>query len=229
MCATDRSQNTVCSQTISIQYLVEMLNISSSPSFIRNNLGELVHTSPLFDKLFFTNNDRNSWFSSISVDVGVELVKTEIRALTGGSACLVQNVQINDQRWTVFIERISLKEELFSKWVFIQDGDVLHDRSGRYATFALKMNKYIESKYGASNSDWAVFNLYAIGCSHSTISKITGVQEQTSKNVVNKIKKDLQFSDRDHLIISSIYSLSYSRIIHNVIDILKNSVNGLLF
>ncbi|KDV96278.1 hypothetical protein AB28_0424 [Raoultella ornithinolytica 2-156-04_S1_C2] len=55
------------------------------------------------------------------------------------------------------------------------------------------------------------------------------MQEQTSKNVVNKIKKDLQFSDRDHLIISSIYSLSYSRIIHNVIDILKNSVNGLLF
>jgi hypothetical protein len=52
MCATDRSQNTVCSQTVSIQYLVEMLNISSSPSFIRNNLGELVHTSPLFDKLF---------------------------------------------------------------------------------------------------------------------------------------------------------------------------------
>ena len=41
MCATDRSQNTVCSQTVSIQYLVEMLNISSSPSFIRNNLGEL--------------------------------------------------------------------------------------------------------------------------------------------------------------------------------------------
>lgn len=229
MCATDRSQNTVCSQTVSIQYLIEMLNISSSPSFIRNNLGELVHTSPLFDKLFFTNNDRNSWFSSISVDVGVELVKSEIRVLTGGTACLVQNVQMNDQKWTVFIECIYLKDETFSKWVFIRDGGVLHDRSGRYTTFAPKMNKYIERNHGVSNSDWAVFNLYAIGCSHSIISKITGVEEQTSKNVINKIKKDLRFSDRDHLILSSIYSLSYSRIVHNVIDILKSSVNSLLF
>jgi hypothetical protein len=40
MCAKDRSQIAVCSQTESIQYLVEMLNISSSPSFIRDH-GEL--------------------------------------------------------------------------------------------------------------------------------------------------------------------------------------------
>lgn len=229
MCATDRSQNTVCSQTVSIQYLIEMLNISSSPSFIRNSLGELVHTSPLFDKLFFTNNDRNSWFSSISVDVGVELVKSEISALTGGTACLVQNVQINDQCWSVFIECVSLKDELFSKWVFIQDGSVLNDRSGKYAAIVPKINQYLEKRCRDSNSDWAVFNLYAIGCSHSIISKIIGVEEQTSKNVVNKIKKDIKFSDRDHLILSSLYSSNYSRIVHNVMDILRSGVNNLLF
>lgn len=228
MCAMDRSQNTVCSQTISIQCLTEMLDISSSPSFIRNSFGELVHSSPLFDQLFFTNNDRNSWFASISVEVGVELVKSEIRAMTGGTACVVHDVQINDQRWIVFIECVSLKDELFSKWVFIRDGDVLHDCSGKYAEILPKLNKYINRRCCVAKSDWEVFNLYSIGCSHAIISKIIGVEEQTSRNIINKIKKDVRFSDRDHLILSSVYSFNYSKIINNVVNILKNGVNGLL-
>lgn len=52
MCAKDRSQIAVCSQTESIQYFVEMLNISSSPSFVRDSHGKLVHTNSRFDQVF---------------------------------------------------------------------------------------------------------------------------------------------------------------------------------
>ncbi|MBK3051756.1 conjugal transfer protein TrbJ, partial [Klebsiella pneumoniae] len=33
----------------------EMLNISSCPAFIRDSRGEVIHTSPTFDKIFLTS------------------------------------------------------------------------------------------------------------------------------------------------------------------------------
>jgi hypothetical protein len=91
----------------------------------------------------------------------VELVKTEIRALTGGSACLVQNVQINDQRWTVFIERISLKMS-YSVNGYLYKMGMFFMIVQEDMHICIKMNNILK-EYGASNSDWAVFNLYAIG------------------------------------------------------------------
>lgn len=41
MCAKDRSQNSVCSQTEFIQYLDDVFSISSSLSLIRDSQGEL--------------------------------------------------------------------------------------------------------------------------------------------------------------------------------------------
>lgn len=79
MCAKDRSQIAVRRQTESIQNVAEMLNISSSPSFIRNSSGEFIYSSPLFDQIFLTKYDRKSWFSSISVDAGMELIHSELR------------------------------------------------------------------------------------------------------------------------------------------------------
>jgi hypothetical protein len=45
MCAMDRSQIAVRSQTDSIHSMREMLNISSCPAFIRDSRGEVIHTS----------------------------------------------------------------------------------------------------------------------------------------------------------------------------------------
>ncbi len=61
-----------------------------------------------------------------------------------------------------------------------------------------------------------------------TFPKITGVGVQTSKNTVSKIKKELSFDDRDYIIMSSIYTLSYGKFISNVVSILKDGVNFLL-
>ncbi|ROE32922.1 hypothetical protein C4Y95_023715 [Klebsiella pneumoniae subsp. pneumoniae] len=61
-----------------------------------------------------------------------------------------------------------------------------------------------------------------------TFPKITGVKEQTSRNAVRHIKNDLNFPDRDYIILSSIYALSYGRVVGNVIKILKGNVNSLL-
>lgn len=46
MCAKDRSQIAVRSQTDSIHSMREMLNISSCPAFIRDFRGDVIHTSP---------------------------------------------------------------------------------------------------------------------------------------------------------------------------------------
>ncbi|MDS7914575.1 hypothetical protein PTQ55_24420 [Klebsiella pasteurii] len=61
-----------------------------------------------------------------------------------------------------------------------------------------------------------------------TFPKITGVKEQTSRNAVRHIKNDLNFPDRDYIILSSIYALSYGRVVGDVIKILKGNVNSLL-
>ena len=106
MCAKDRSQNTFVSQTDSIHSLGEMLNISSSLSFIRNARGELIHTSPLFDKVFLTRTDVDSWFSSLPLETGMELVKSEINVLSERSACIVRDVRIDGYVWDVFIESL---------------------------------------------------------------------------------------------------------------------------
>lgn len=170
---------------------------------------------------FLTNNERNSWFASIPVDTGMELVRSELRALTSRVACLVSNVQINNEVWTVFIECMTFNDDLFSKWVFIKDSDSIVDQLGRYKAFSVRMDRYIEKISRAASSEWAIINLYSAGLTHSTISKITGVEEQTSKNAVSKMKRELNFPDRDYIILSSIYSLNYSKIIHNVISVLK--------
>ncbi len=57
MCAKDRSHIAVRSQTDSIHSMREMLNISSCPAFIRDSRGEVIHTSPTFDKIFLTSGE----------------------------------------------------------------------------------------------------------------------------------------------------------------------------
>ena len=57
MCAKDRSQNSVCSQTEFIQYLDDVFSISSSLSLIRDSQGELVHLSPLFETLLLKGSE----------------------------------------------------------------------------------------------------------------------------------------------------------------------------
>ncbi|HBT4848178.1 TPA: conjugal transfer protein TrbJ [Klebsiella pneumoniae] len=237
MCAKDRSHIAVRSQTDSIHSMREMLNLSSCPAFIRDSRGEVIHTSPTFDKIFLTSGCAatfdtprapGSWFLDLSLEVKLELMQSELKSFSDGSAVLVKKIWLVDSLWTVFIETFSIKEDAYSKWVFINEGEPMLQPSREYNDFSKKMHRYIERIQRTAKSDWAIFNLYAVGFSHASISKITGVEVQTSKNTVSKIKKELRFDDRDYIIMSSIYTLSYGKFITNVISILKGGVNFLL-
>ncbi|EMW0831606.1 helix-turn-helix domain-containing protein [Klebsiella aerogenes] len=228
MCAKDRSQNAFVSQTDSIHSLGEMLNISSSLSFIRNARGELIHTSPLFDKVFLTRTNVDSWFSSLSLETGMELVKSEINVLSERSACIVRDVRIDGFVWDVFIESLSVNNEFYSKWVFVRETYDVGFISNPFAHVGRKIEKYISSLSSRKDDKWKILNLYAIGLTHSKISAITGVSEKTSRNVVSDFNKEFAFDSRDNLILSLFYSVSYHRLAMNIMDILKFCVNDLL-
>lgn len=181
MCAKDRSQNTFVSQTDSIHSLGEMLNFSSSLSFIRNARGELIHTSPLFNKVFLTRTDVDSWFSSLPLETGMELVKSEINILSEHSACIVRDVRIDGFVWDVFIESLSVNNEFYSKWVFVRETYDVGFISNPFADVGRKIEKYISSLSSRKDDKWKILNLYAIGLTHSKISAITGVSEKNIK------------------------------------------------
>ncbi|MFO3759017.1 conjugal transfer protein TrbJ [Klebsiella aerogenes] len=228
MCAKDRSKNTVASQTDSIHSLGEMLNISSSLAFIRNSRGELIHTSPLFNKVFLTCTDVDSWFSSLPLETGMELVQSEINVLSERSACIVRDVRINSFVWDVFIESLLVNNEFYSKWVFVRETHDVGFISNPYANMGHKIEKYIYTLSSKKDDKWKILNLYAIGLTHSKISAITGVSEKTSRNVVSDFNKKFAFDSRDNLILSLFYSVSYHRLAINVMEILKLCVSDLL-
>ena len=228
MCAKDRSQNTFVSQTDSIHSLGEMLKFSSSLSFIRNARGELIHTSPLFNKVFLTRTDVDSWFSSLPLETGMELVKSEINILSEHSSCIVRDVCIDGFVWDVFIESLSVNNEFYSKWVFVRETYDAGFISNPFADVGRKIEKYISSLSSRKDDKWKILNLYAIGLTHSKISAITGVSEKTSRNVVSDFNKEFAFDSRDNLILSLFYSVSYHRLAMNIMDILKLCVNDLL-
>lgn len=227
MCAQDRSQITILSQTESIHSFSEMLNFSSCPSFIRNTQGEFIYTSPLFDKIFLTSLTSTAWFSALPIDSKIELIQSEIKSFTEDSSVLVRGIGFGEMSWTVFIESFNFDDEGYSRWVFISEGEAICHYSSEHANFSLKMERYIDRISKNASSDWAVFNLYVLGFSHATISKITGVKEQTSRNTVRHIKNDLNFPDRDFILLSSICTLSYDGIVRNVIKIIKENVTFL--
>lgn len=228
MCAKDRSQNTFASQTDSIHSLGEMLNISSSLAFIRNSRGELIHISPLFNKIFLTSTDVDSWFSSLPLETGMELVQSEINVLSERSACIVRDVCIDGFVWDIFIESLSVNNESYSKWVFVRETHDVGFISNSYTDIGHKIEKYISSLSSRKGDKWKILNLYAIGLTHSKISAITGVSEKTSRNVVNNFNKEFAFDNRDNLILSLFYSVSYHRLAMNIMDILKVRVDDLL-
>ncbi|EKZ5287258.1 conjugal transfer protein TrbJ [Klebsiella aerogenes] len=205
-----------------------MLNISSSLSFIRNARGELIHTSPLFDKIFLTRTDVDSWFSSLPLETGMELVKSEINLLSERSACIVRDIRIDGFVWDVFIESLPVNNEFYSKWVFVRETYDVGFISNPFADVGRKIEKYISSLSFRKDDKWKILNLYAIGLTHSKISAITGVSEKTSRKVVSDFSKEFAFDSRDNLILSLFYSVSYHRLAMNIMDILKLCVNDLL-
>lgn len=121
MCAKDRSQNSVCSQTEFIQYLDDVFSISSSLSLIRDSQGELVHLSPLFETLLLKGSELKVWFSFIPLDVRLELFNAELNSLSGEGPYFSKNVKSMNQVLNIFIECIYVKGRKFTRWVFFPE------------------------------------------------------------------------------------------------------------
>ncbi|HCU2335178.1 TPA: conjugal transfer protein TrbJ [Klebsiella aerogenes] len=225
MCAKDRSQNTFVSQTDSIHSLGEMLNISSSLGFIRNCSGEFILSSPLFDQTFLTNCSLNAWFTSLTSSVSYELLKKEIHALSECSACISKNIIIGDFVWTVFIEGLNFDGSLYSKWIFFKENEMVRITLGNKEIDVRGVERYLGRMRSVDLDSWKVFNLYAIGFTYQKISNVTGLSENKSKKIVSAIKKDISFNTRDGLLYSILYSVNYSKLAINVIDILSGNVS----
>ncbi|EMP6174951.1 conjugal transfer protein TrbJ [Citrobacter amalonaticus] len=224
MCAKDRSQNTFVSQTDSIHSLGEMLNISSSLGFIRNCSGEFVLSSPLFDQMFLTNCSLDAWFTSLTGSVSYDLLKKEIHALSECSASISKNIIIDNFVWTVFIEGLCFDGSLYSKWIFFKENKILRGTLEVKEIEARGLERYLGRMNSVDLDSWKVFNLYAIGFTYQKISNITGLSEDKSKKIVGAIKKDISFKTRDGLLYSILYSVNYSNLAMNVIDILSGNV-----
>ncbi|HIA8334126.1 hypothetical protein RBI80_30000 (plasmid) [Klebsiella variicola] len=118
MCAMDRSQIMVYSQSEIINHLEDLLSISSSQSFVRDAQGELIYLSPPFERTVLNGNELNIWFSSIPVNVRVDLFNAELNSLSGMGPFVFKNVKSIGCLLTILIECISVNNVKFVRWVF---------------------------------------------------------------------------------------------------------------
>ncbi|HHJ4165859.1 TPA: hypothetical protein ACQJJL_004984 [Raoultella ornithinolytica] len=221
MCAKDRSQIVVYSQTEFIQHLDDLLSISSSHSFIRDVQGELIYLSPLFEKTLLNGSELKFWFSSISVDVRFALFNAEINSLSGMGPYIFKNIKSMNCLLNIFIERIFVNDVKFVRWVFIPEPTTFlplgheHSQASQVIDDIFCLRRQVDLKF------WKVFNLYAYGFTNSKISGATNLTEDQVKKLIKKIKGDCYVSNRDHLALLVLNTLNYSRLAFNVIEILS--------
>ena len=83
MCAMDRSQIIVYSQSEIINHLDDLFSISSSFCFMRDAHGELFYLSPLFEKNILNNYELKFWFSSIPIDTRLDCLTLKLILFQG--------------------------------------------------------------------------------------------------------------------------------------------------
>lgn len=222
MCAKDRSQNSVCSQTEFIQYLDDVFFISSSLSLIRDSQGELVHLTHLFESLLLKGCDLKVWFSFIPLDVRLELFNAELNSLSGGGPYLSRNVKSMNQVFNVFIECVYVKGQKFTRWVFFPEYNNLFHLNHEYDRASKVIDDIFYFRRKVDLQFWKVFNLYAFGFTNSRISISTNLTEDQVKKTIKKIKTECFVSSRDCLTLLTLHTLNYNKLAINVIKILSN-------
>lgn len=83
-----------------------------------------------------------NWFLDLSLEVKLELMQSELKSFSEGSAVLVKKIWLVDSLWTVFIETFTINEETYSKWVFIKEGDQIPQPSREYNEFSKNAGIY---------------------------------------------------------------------------------------
>ncbi|WP_368755296.1 hypothetical protein [Klebsiella oxytoca] len=220
MCAKDRSQIIVYSQSEFIDHLDDLLSVSSSHSFIRDSQGELIYLSPLFERSLLNGGELKFWFSSIPIDIRLELFNAELNSLSGLGPYIFKNVKSISCLLNIFIECVLVDETKFVRWVFIPEPTILlpieheHSLASKEIDDIFCLRKQVDSKF------WSVFNLYAYGFTISSISRATNLTEDQVKKVIRKIKNDCFVNNRDCLMLLVLKTLNYSRLSFNVMKIL---------
>ncbi|MFY8764875.1 hypothetical protein ACOWZQ_22895 [Klebsiella pneumoniae] len=221
MCAMDRSQIIVYSQSEIINHLDDLLSISSSQCFIRDAQGELVYLSPSLEKNILNENELKFWFSSIPVDVRLELFNAEINSLSGMGPYIFKGVKSMSCLLNIFIECIFLNDHKFVRWVFFSESTSFLPLKKEHKRASIQINDIFCLRKKVDLDFWRVFNLYAYGFTISKISGSTNLTEDQVKKLIKKIKTNCLVSDRDCLGLLILNTYNYSRLASNVMKILS--------
>ncbi|HDS6520111.1 TPA: hypothetical protein QHW61_005179 [Klebsiella oxytoca] len=221
MCAKDRSQIIVYSQSEIISHLDDFLSISSSHCFIRDAHGELMYVSPLFEKNILNDNELKFWFSSIPIDIRIELFNAEINSFSGEGPYIFKGVKSMNCLLNIFIECVSINGVKLVRWVFFSESVISLPLEGESSRASIYIDDIFSLRKKVGLDFWRVFNLYAYGFTISKISGSTNLTEDQVKKLIRKIKSDCFLINRDSLGILILNTQNYSRLAFNVIKILS--------
>ena len=223
MCAMDRSQIMVYSQSEIINHLEDLLSISSSQSFVRDAQGELIYLSPPFERTVLNGNELNIWFSSIPVNVRLDLFNAELNSLSGMGPFVFKNVKSIGCLLTILIECISVNNVKFVRWVFFLESTNFLSLGDEYFRASVEIDDIFCMRKKVDLDFWKVFNLYAYGFTISKICGSTKLTEDKVKKLIRKIKTDCFVSDRDYLGLLVLNTFNYCQLAFNVIKILSGN------
>lgn len=221
MCAMDRSQIIVYSQSEIINHLDDLFSISSSLCFMRDAHGELFYLSPLFEKNILNNYELKFWFSSIPIDTRLDLFNAEINSLSGLGPYFFKGVKSMNCLLNIFIECVSINNTKLVRWVFFSEPTVFLPLKNESSRASINIDDIFCLRRKVDLNFWKVFNLYAYGFSIAKITGSTSLTEDQVKKLIRKIKSDCLVSNRDCLGVLILNTLNYSRLAFNVIKILS--------
>ncbi|WP_336185825.1 hypothetical protein [Klebsiella grimontii] len=222
MCAMDRSQIVIYSQTEFIQYLNDSFSISSTNSFIRNAKGDLIYLSPAFEKRLLNGLDLKSWFSSIPVDTRVSLFNAEQNTLSDVGPYMFNNVKSKNCLLNIFMECMFFNGAKFVRWVFIPEFFYLSAQGSDDSKSYLEIESILSLRKRVDLRFWKVFNLYAYGFTIEMISETTRLTKDQVKKTIKKIKVDCFVDSRDSFALTILKGQNYNIVASNVIKILND-------
>ena len=104
MCAKDRSQNSVCSQTELVNSLFHLADVSSCPCLIRDSSGIIVHSNLLLTSKILEDINISKVFSLFSHSDLRSLNEEDVRVITYGGGKIVDGVTIGKYNCSILIE-----------------------------------------------------------------------------------------------------------------------------
>ena len=216
MCAKDRSQNSVCSQTELVNSLFHLADVSSCPCLIRDSSGIIVHSNLLLTSKILEDINISKVFSLFSHSDLRSLNEEDVRVITYGGGKIVDGVTIGKYNCSILIEGFFVCDRVYTKWTFVNIKTLDFDFSDKLVSFKNSFLDLISSLAKENVNKWYVLHLHSFGFTHGQISNLIGRSEKTSRNYSLEIRRVLKVSNQDELILLQISSSLYHILISNI-------------